>query len=303
MRKTQKGGVRKMKKKNRNIPLISFIRIVFIISIFLLVSISLSYAEEKKKYPPYPDVWGYELPWPDKNSRRSGIDIAKMPFGDHMITYVKKWTRVTRKDGSCCDSTGKFAGVLFFAGKSKEFTESEYNEFWIRHRDKRVGGNQMVLSDGSFIEQVSIATSAHCPDPFRDYYIVKKSKYGEIEENKMFLYLYDRPQRSNINRYCERNSSYKKDYILKRADSVYVRFVLLEDDTFLIYDTAGNFVIRFDKNFNTKSNLINNKLFVINRIDYENIYDRKSREGKINDQEVNDALAHYLINLQKEGKK
>ena len=38
-----------------------------------------------KKYPPYPDVWGYELPWPGKDDRDSSMSIYKMPDGDYAV--------------------------------------------------------------------------------------------------------------------------------------------------------------------------------------------------------------------------
>ena len=257
-----------------------------------------SFAQEKK-YPPYPDVWGYEFPWPEKDSRRSGIDIAKMPYGDYKITYVKKWIKIKRKDGSCCDLVGRFVEISFFSEGSKELTEKEYNEFWNKNRSKRIRDNKAILSNGKLIEQVSTATSAHCPDPFYDYYIIKKDKDGKTIDKKMLLYLYESPQRTNINRYCERNSSYQKDHILKWVENVYGKFVPLEDDTFLIYDASGNIIIRFDGNFNTKSSLINSRLFLIDRTIYEKIYNSLAKEGKINDQDVNDSIANYLKGLKK----
>jgi len=288
------GGPRKMKKKKRAIQLISII-------LFILVLESWAFAQIEKKYPPYPDVWGYEFPWPEDDNRRSGIDVAGMPSGDYMITYVKHWIKVKRKDGSCCDSSGKFARILFFSEESQNLTENEYNEFWTKNRGNRLRENKIILRNKNMWEQISISTSARCPDPFYDYYIVKKDADGGIIEKKMLLYLYDKPQRSNIDRYCERNNTYKKDYILKKVENVYVKFVLLKDNTFLIYDTSGNFIIRFDENLNTKSVLMNKNIFLINRSNYEKIYEKQSKEGKINDQEINDAVANYLQSLRKEG--
>jgi len=278
-----------MKKKIKAVPFINYI----ILILFLLSLPPWSFAQEEKKYPPYPDVWGYEFPWPGKENRYAAIDVAKLHDGDYMVNYVKNWN----------EKINKYTSVLFFSGKRIDFTINYYNEFWCKNHDKRVGENQIVLSDGSILGQISIATSAHCPDPFYDYYLVKKDRDGKIVERKMILYLYDKPQKSNINLYCERNNSYKKDYILKKVDNVYVKFVLLEDSTFLIYDTKGNFIIRFDKEFSTKDSLVNSKVFIIERTAYEKIYEKQSKERKINDQEMNDAVANYLVNIRKEGTK
>jgi len=268
-----------------------FVSIIVVFNLFLLIFISLSSTEETKKYPPYPEVWGYEFPWPGKRNRYAAIDVAKTPNGDFVVTYIKNWG----------EKINKYEGILFFSGKKKDFTKSDYNEFW--RKNKELKEKKVLFNDGTVVEQISIATSAHCPDPFYDCYIAKKGKDGKFIDKKMLLYLYDEPLRSNINRYCERNTSYNKDYILKKVDNVYAKFVPLEDGTFLIYDAEGNFIIRFDENFNTKSTLMSRKVFLISRSDYEKIYDKQAKESKINDQAMNDVIAKYLINLKEEDKK
>ena len=71
-----------------------------------------------KKYPPYPDVLGYELAWPDKNSRDSQMTVYRMSNGDYVATYIKHAFQGKRADGSCCDSTDlklDFAALSFFS--------------------------------------------------------------------------------------------------------------------------------------------------------------------------------------------
>ncbi len=271
--------------------------IVFLV-VMILVSWTSSFAQEKKKYPPYPDVWGYEFPWPEKNSRNSFINVTKMPDGDYMVTYVRERQKLKRKDGSCCDYISKYKGVSFFS--EKIFFEDEYKKL---KRENIRTNHKIIANGGNIIEQISIATSGHCSDPFYDYYVIKKDNNEKYLEIKMFLYFYDKPQRTNINKYCERNNSYNKDYFLKRVENMYVKFVPIEDGTFFLYDPEGNVIIRFDERFNTKSALMNKRVFMINRSDYEKIYDRQSKEGKIDDQAMNDAISQYLGNLKKEGKK
>src|SRR5206468_13098628 len=112
-------------------------------------------AQEKsvvKKYPPYPDVWGYELPWPEKNSRHSGSMIFKKGDGDYVAMYIKQITKVRRKNGSCCDLTYEHAGLSFFYGEKSEGTEvAEFEELLREDRVPRKFGkrNLLILTDGS----------------------------------------------------------------------------------------------------------------------------------------------------------
>jgi hypothetical protein len=66
---------------------------------------------------------------------------------------------------------------------------------------------------------------------------------------------------------------------------------LLEDDTFLIL--RHNMIIRLDKDLNTKSRLLNNRLFLLDK----NVYDKLSFEG--NDQQVVDAIYKHILQLKK----
>ncbi|MFB3884944.1 MAG: hypothetical protein ACE144_06930 [Thermodesulfobacteriota bacterium] len=272
----------------------------FIVALVMLITVSWAYsfAQVQTKYPPYPDVWGYEFPWPEKNSRNSFINVTKMPDGDYLVTYVRERQKLKRKDGSCCDYISKYEGVSFFSGKI--FVEDEYKK---RKRENIRVNHNITANGGNIIEQTSIATSGHCTDSFYDYYVIKKDSNKKYLERKMFLYLYDEPQRININKYCERNNSYNKDYFLKKVENMYVKFAPIGDGTFFLYDPEGNVIIRFDEKFNTKSALMNKRVFMIDRSDYEEIYDRQSKEGKIDDQAMNDAISEYLVNLKKEGKK
>ena len=267
-------------------------RAILIIFLFLLIFTSHSFAEEKK-YPPYPDAWGYEFAWPGIGNRYAPIDVARMSDGDFMVTHVKSWD----------EKVNKYGGILFFSGEKRGFTISSYNEFGRTHHDDLIGEKKVIFASGDTIEQTSIATSAQCPDPFYDYYLTKKDRNGNILSRKMVLYLYDKPQKLKVNRYCERNNSYKKDYILKRVENIYVKLFLLEDETFLAYDTHGKFIIRLNSEFNTRSSLVNSKIFIIERASYEEIYRKQSEKSKIDDQEINDVIANYLTDFRKEGAK
>lgn len=79
------------------------------------------------------------------------------------------------------------------------------------------------------------------------------------------------------------------------------QFILLEDDTFFVLTTGHESVVilRFDKDFNTKSDLIGKNIFLL---DYKIFQEIAWKKG-IDDQSVNDSLSGYLINLKKGGVK
>ncbi|MDI6761507.1 MAG: hypothetical protein QME83_00600 [Thermodesulfobacteriota bacterium] len=281
-----------MKKKNRTV--------LFIILLFLLIFISWSFAEEKKKYPPYPDVWGYRLPIAEGISPL--VSVGKMANGDYIVSYDKE----KKEDGFY-----RFLWITFFAGVNKEFEKDEWGKFWKKMREEKreleyESRPKITFSDGSAIEYRSPhgwGGGGRCDDPFAIFFH-KKDKDGKIVGGKTLLYLYDKPVKDDLNPYCERNMNYNKNYYFKKVENIHVgRLLPLEDDTFLILFKVPNSLlfIRFDRNFNTKrSDLLGKDIFLLDRKAFADIRN-KLTDG--NDQAVNDALSAYLTSIRKEGEK
>lgn len=285
-----KGGPRKMKKRNRSGQFTFILTVI----LFLIAFVTSSFAEEQKKYPPYPDVWGYEF---QTDGTSSSFDVAKMENGDFMIAYTKK------REGK---EKYKEAWVLFFDGKNEDFKAGEYDKFLRKIvKEKREIKlppiTNVTFSDGSILEVNSMGGS-RCADPF-DMFLRKKNKDGKVISEKMLLYFFNKPVKKEINQMCERNWQYKGEYYFEKVGNLWVKFVSLEDDTFLMLTSSPESVviIRFDKDFNTKSDLMNRKIFLIDRKSFNEIRNKLTEK---NDQTVNDALSNYLILLsRKEGKK
>lgn len=185
-----------------------FQEISLTVLLLLIIFFNTAFAEEAiKKYQPYPDVWGYELPVYRKMPHISAA--AKMPDGDYMITYIKsgEGPKISEYKG---------AGILFFSGVSKDFTREEYDEYhdMITKEKRRINILQtrpkIIFSDGSIIERGGW-WGGNCSNPF-ERYLLKKDKTGKVTANKILLYLYDKPVKSDINTMCERNWDYKKGY-------------------------------------------------------------------------------------------
>jgi hypothetical protein len=270
--------------------------IVLFSLLFLVVFESSSLANEGfPKYPPYPDVWGLELPV-SENVHYAGMKVVKMPDGDYLITYAKD--RVKGKDGPV------HAGKLLFSGGVKDFkTIEEYNSFFNTMRnEKRIVKAYplalVVFRDGSSMKKIS-DMHPKGGNPF-DWYLERKDKNGKVLLQKKVLYLYDKPVKKKTP-LAERNFDYKEKYYTEKvswpSEMIYLP---LEDDTFLVVgflkhqNPPSIIILRFDKDFKTKSDLAGKKIFLF---DHE-IYSKMKRP--LDDQTANDFFYNFLIKIRKE---
>jgi len=284
MSKKKKGDFMKRRSKR--------VLMWLMILVFVVGFVAVGFAEEAKKYPPYPDVWGVELPWPRENDRYSMIDIAKISDGDYLIKYykTKKEIKIKTEHGLLPALIGR-QGISFFTGKI--YSQQEIS---ISDKNAKLSGierqKQIIFKDGSKIELKH--------DPVGNFYttgyIAKEDSNGKILSEKILLYLYDKPIKTKIDETRERNWDYKKAYYFKKVENISAFFIPLEDDTFLLYDYGGNIIIRFDKDFKTKSSLINNKVFMLDKKKTDDILWKTG----IDDQALNNDMAVYLMKQKKE---
>jgi hypothetical protein len=259
---------------------------------------------QQVKYPPYPDVWGYEFPWPAENDRFSHIRVTRMDDGDIFVTYVKK--TIISKIRSNYIWSFQFSGIQFFSGHKKDFTEKEYNGFWGQHRKgfERISREmQIIFEDKSIIKRVSKDYGKPDADRLLRTYITKEDKDGNIIWRKNIIYMPVKPLRKELRHdpVDDRNDALKNKYLTKRVVDVFPMFVPLQDYTFLLYDMEGNFIIRLDKDLKTKNGLMNSRIFLIDSEIVEKIEDKLNDDEKYNDQTINDALYNYILNFRKDG--
>jgi hypothetical protein len=273
--------------------------------ILIVLFAALAYAEETK-YPPYPDVWGYEFPWPAENDIFSHIRKARMDNGDFLIAYINKVNK--QKIKRDIKFIFENRGVYFFAGKEIRFTVQESNKFWDQYIKKHKNNqrdDRVIFSDKSVIKRVSKDYGRPDADRQLRTYIVKEDKDGNIIWTKNILYMPVKPLRKEVRHdpVDDRNNSLKSKYLTQRVVDVFPIFVPLQDDTFLFYDMEGNFIIRLDKDMKTKSNLMNNRIFLIDSEIAEKIEDKLTDNEKYNDQTINNALYEYIQSNRKEAGK
>jgi uncharacterized protein len=246
-----------------------------------------------KKYPPYPDVWSIEML---VHGIGPGIGLlAKLADGDYFISYSKEREREY--------GPVKNAWIKFFAQESKEIDNFESVKIEKKLRDEKREIEWVFLPVITFDDGSSITFNTgagKCENPY-DSFLIKKDKTGKITADKYLLYLYNKPVKTYINTMCERNWDYDKDYYFKKVENITGGYLIpLEDDTFLVvtYGPESIVVLRFDKDFNTKSDLMGKNIFLIDGETVGNLFHRKDIAP--GDEGSSDVLYEYLSKLKKE---
>ena len=191
----------------------------------------------QNKYPPYPDVWDWEVPKEDIPIE--GMNVKAMDNGDIMISYNQD-----RKDG-------KVKGVTFFGKTDVINVEAVYKGDFRDDAQRRI-----PFKNGFFLRTVGSGTrSGGCYDALGfDITVMDKSEMNVISSKKL-LYVYDKPQFYETKPDCMDGPSF-----YYQVESVAADFLPLKDGTFLLVAPEG-YVIRFDENFQTKSKLMNKRFF------------------------------------------
>jgi hypothetical protein len=262
-------------------------KLLFII-IILIGSIGISSAEERK-YPPYPDVWGYELPWPNVSRQ---VFIYKMPDGDFAVAY--------KQDKDVGD---KYIIKYFFSGQEMYLTEKEYTEF--KKKDKRGGENKIVLKNGDTIRLSRYGVHIkECQNAFTDVYFYKTNTNGRVVFKKMPFYLHDKPKIIPLIDLYDLRICGGHGVLSMMIENLGRTFEPLDDGGFLFFSTSGGFIIRFDKNLHTKSRLMNQKVFFMDRDFFMKNFYKKQKLGNLAEpyQALHDALLEYLLNVKKNTK-
>ena len=192
---------------------------------------------QTKKYPPYPDVWDWEVPKEDIPIGM--VNVKAIDNGDIMIFYNQD-----RKDG-------KVKGVTFF-GKINIINPVAV----FKGDDTDDAQRRIPLRNGFFLRAIGSGTrSGGCYDALRfDITVMDKSEINVISSKKL-LYVYDKPQFYETKPHCMDGPSF-----YYQVESVAAKFLSLKDGTFLLITHEG-YVIRFDENFQTKSKLMYKKFF------------------------------------------
>lgn len=149
----------------------------------------------------------------------------------------------------------QFALIHYFSGAQQDITGDDLDRFWADHKrgwDYRKSSG-IRFSDGTLLKDSLESTS--CPELW-NYHLRIEDRQGNIIKD-------DEPRKWHVNPLCERNWDYDKDFVMRSVDNLVGRLLPLDDDTFLLYSFEENIIIRLDKDLNSKSDLLNRRLFFL----------------------------------------
>lgn len=214
-----------------------------------------------KKYPPYPEIWGVELPRLANKDPMVQPSLYKMPNGEIFVAYVTAEKRSKRVDGTCCDLQLEHAGQAFFSGEKRDLTGKGFETFTAANRKNHLEAEVIVFKDGSQLRQKIEGGGAKCWSPFSGT-LLKTDPAGQVIKSLVLLYLPDHPQTRDLNPSCD--GSGEQESVIETVENPIVNFALLEDETFLAFSWRHNLVLRLDKELTTRYPL-NDKVFLVDR--------------------------------------
>lgn len=244
------------------------------LTLVLLISVSIGCAEAKdatkKKYPPYPEVWGYTVADPGYNY---GASILAYPAkdGDVYFTYTKKYLkRITAQNVSeSCKNLKRLAYIKYFSQENIPLTCPQYYAFEKIHKSRNnvfIIKKSITFKDGSKIRNIQIGGGGNCYAPFIHHF-EKQNPKGKVLWRKTLLYVLPTPKKFHLRESCGAGG----DEVVETVESIAARMILLEDDTFILYSPGINSVIRFDKNFKTKYSINRGRIYLVDTKDIQKI--------------------------------
>jgi hypothetical protein len=209
--------------------------------------------------------------------------MSPLPLIDLQVAVNEK-AYTDKVDGKVVFSSST---VGFFSGKRyPKMTSAEIDEAGFEYLKRAYGG--FNLPDGRVLRSRSIGGGGTCVDQFSAYLEVT-NKNGDILKEYRILYLPDEPELIDHS-HCDSGDVYHQ-----KAVPLYLRFIPLEDGTFLGFDR--NIVLRFRPDLTTDSPLLNKKVFILER-DFD-VYKHLGRDPETRTAPLTQELYYkYLTSLQ-----
>jgi|WetSurMetagenome_2_1015567.scaffolds.fasta_scaffold123990_2 hypothetical protein len=203
---------------------------------------------QKAQYPPYPDVWDWQVPKGDMPiDDGDAVRVKRMDNGDIMIAYKPE-----KKDA-------EYRYVSFFGKNIVSYPEAVYKGDYTSDVKYRI-----PFKDDYFLKTTGGGMRSDGCDDMLGYYIDVYDKGERTSlKSKRLLYVFDKPKYYKTIPYCMDGQSFY--YQVKAVDA---KFLPLKDGTFLLIASEG-YIIRFDENFQTKSKLMNTKFYWMDTNDLE----------------------------------
>lgn len=220
-----------------------------------------------KKYPPYPDVWGYR-------SDRGISTLCKAENGEYYVVPSGYY-----------QDTPKTVIVGLFSGSKIELPPKEAEA--VEREGKPLDGigrvkcnrsynfaKSLTLSNGNSIKRACIGGS--CQHPF-GIGVEAHDKNQNTIARKVFLLMTEKPEKIYVPRPVAEGGGFSIDGWVRSLNPY---FVPLEDNSFLVFAGA---IIRFDTHLNTKFPINREHVFVIDTDLVEQVYRKASEKVPTND--------------------
>jgi len=240
-------------------------------------------SQERRTYPPYPDIWGYEFPSNSLSRRYIGLTLYDQPNGDILVSYVMGLRGP--------EEHFVFHGVGFFSGRKARYSRDEYSALERTYR-RIAPPTQARFSDGSVLTPWSACVGNCCPAYSRFLRRID-SKGRDVLRKSIFL-VSDKPTKVGVGRYCEHNWGLNRDEIETRIGKLDPVLARLEDDTVLLADSSGTIVIRLTPDLESKSTLYGRQIVLIDRHVVDELHVNPATGQLRNDQQVADAIEAYI---------
>ena len=232
-----------------------FKKTVFFLSMLCGVLVNLSVmAGTPKTYPPYPNIWGYDLSiLPAMKYGSAGMRAYLMYDGDIWFLITKSYDITPSFEDIEKRSNYKYILLKFFKNEKIELSQKKYDQIINiidkqKSRLKSIYDTEINFSDGSKLQFVPNYTAAKCffPD-FYNQFLLKTDPKGD-QRKISILGAHPSVKMIKDGRPSDRAPApffYQKLYLLSNI-------VPLKDDTFLLFEEDGSLILRLNKNLETK---------------------------------------------------
>lgn len=280
--------------------------------IFLLFIFSCSHQPKTNKiYPPYPDVWGYDLSeFPAMKWGLAGVEAYAMDDGDFWFVIGYSYENTKPMEARASMTNRQYMLIKFFKGEKIKLNVQERNQLFKVTEGKEIPislfAPPIKFKDGSTLAVYNGSRPNMCftPDFYADY-LIKTDGQGNT---KKYSILEAAPQ---VDVYideglCEENAA---PFLYQKLHTLH-HLIPLKDDTFLVFENGGSLILRFDKELKTKftpvsptvihyGDYINRNFFVIEYSLIEELHKKIIDEEVPLYQSIHDTLLQHFHKLYK----
>jgi hypothetical protein len=194
----------------------------------------------------YPDVWDREVP--EFSGKRSVLNAYYSADGDVYLIY-----HVSMDDPRSLSSPYTIHALKFFSGERQVITDQS---FYRSHERAWAGARITFASTGVVLESYEGPGGQHCYRGLRSS--LRLYHNGELERTLKLLYVPQEPALYVDTYGCPDDREFRE-----KVFAMAPLFIVLKDGTFLAADSKSGRVVRFNQDLSSRSQLMNNDIFLI----------------------------------------